>query len=292
MALSPDIECFSCFRRGFKDFVKKAGLSDNEFNTFISLVEKYLKLGCTPPLAGSESWKLLRKISLNGNDIFLNEKIYFTKQMLNHYLVLRNLFLATDSPELPALTAATWCNLIDVGQGNPLPQADELLKTLSAPLALDERIIFLNSLKKANTLLVIGDNAGETVMDRLFLDLTSFQGKKYYMTRDLPVMNDALIEDAEMAGLNKVAELISSGIDIPAVIPDMLYGKAKEVFESADVILAKGQGNFEGLWGLDDTRIFHSFVVKCPVVSRATAIPMGGGVFSRFINTGGTNANL
>ncbi|MEA3267144.1 MAG: ARMT1-like domain-containing protein, partial [Candidatus Fermentibacteria bacterium] len=208
----------------------------------------------------------------------------------------KNLFqfivLQSSAPESMALSAGTWCNLIDVGQGVPLPEIEELVTVLASPLSVHQTSQFLTSLHKADTLLVLGDNAGETVMDKLFLDLTSFEGRKYYMTREHPVMNDATLKDAEMAGLNEVADLISSGIDVPGIIPDMLRGKAREIYESADIILAKGQGNLEALFGINDPRVYHSFVVKCPVVSRATGIALGSGVFSRFTNAGGKNANL
>lgn len=120
-------------------------------------------------------------------------------------------------------------------------------------------------------------------MDRLFLELSGFQGRRYYMTREKPVMNDALIEDAVSAGLDGEAELIASGVDIPAVIPELLSGKPREIYDSADLILAKGQGNLEGLFGQGDARVYHSFVVKCPVVSRAVKTPVGRGVFRRYM---------
>lgn len=292
MALNPGVECFNCFRNGFSDFVTRAGLSVEEYDKLITLVENNLEQGITPPLAGSESWALLRKASVAGNDIFLQEKEYFTRQMLLHYEDLKSTFLKSQTPQAMALAAGTWCNLIDVGQGVPIPETHRLLNTLSSPLAVDETESFINSLHEADVLLVLGDNAGETVMDKLFLDLTPFEGNRYYMTREFPVMNDAIRKDAEMAGLDSFAEIVSSGIDVPATIPDMLKGKAREIYESADIILAKGQGNFEGLFGLNDPRVYHSFVVKCSVVSRATGVAMGGGVFSRFINTGDKNANL
>ncbi len=292
MGLSPDTECFACFRRGFSDFVARADLSAGDYDKFISIIEENLNRGFPPPLAGAKSWALLRKACILTDDIFLEEKKHFTRQMLLHYGKLRKHFLQKGNPQSAALAAATWCNLIDVGQGVPLPRIEEPLNILSSPLSVDERENFLDSLREADILLVLGDNAGETVMDRLFLELTPFKGKRYYMTREMPVMNDAILKDAEMAGLHKEAELISSGIDVSAVIPEMLTGKALNVFESADIILAKGQGNLEGLFGLNDSRVYHSFVVKCPVVSRATGIAMGSGVFSRFTDTGGKNAHL
>ncbi len=292
MALSPDTECFDCFKRGFSDFTARAHLLEEDYHKLIETVSKNLENGLTPPVAGAESWALLRELSKTSNDIFAGEKRHFTKQLLLHYRKLKTTFLNSNNSESMALAAGTWCNLVDTGQGIPLPEIHDLLQTFSAPLAVNRSAAFLRSLRQADTLLVLGDNAGETVMDRLFLDITPFKGKKYYMTREFPVMNDATIGDAEMAGLDLVAELISSGIDIPAVIPVMLTGRAKQIYESADIILAKGQGNLEGLFGLNDSRVYHSFVVKCPVVSRATGIPVGSGVFCRFAGTGGKIAYL
>ncbi|MCD6587969.1 MAG: DUF89 family protein [Candidatus Fermentibacteraceae bacterium] len=292
MALSPDTECFECFKRGFSDFTARAGLPPEDCDRLIAMVNENLEKGLTPPVAGTESWALLRELSKTGSDIFAGEKKHFTKQMLLHYDRLKTTFLNSRNPESRALAAGTWCNLVDSGQGTPLPKIQDLVQTFSTPLTVDRSTEFLESLRQADTLLVLGDNAGETVIDRLFLDITSFRGNRYYMTRELPVMNDATVSDAEMAGLDLVAELVSSGIDVPAVIPEMLTGKAKQIYDSADIILAKGQGNLEGLFGLNDSRVYHSFVVKCPVVSRATGIPMGSGVFCRLAGTGGKIAYL
>jgi uncharacterized protein with ATP-grasp and redox domains len=252
------------------------------FEELIEMVESNLREGMTPPLAGSGSWAVLRNLSVTGSDIFAAEKQFFTKQMLLNYNSLKQAVLAAGDPEHMALVAGVWGNLIDTAQGKPLPEVETLVSSLSSPLTADHTEEFLNSLRKADSLLVIGDNAGETVLDRLFLDITSFSGKKYYMTRELPVMNDAVIKDAEQAGLNTVAELVSSGIDVPSVIPEMLTGYPRNIYESSDLILAKGQGNLEGLFGLNDSRVYHSFVVKCPVVSRATGFPRSSGVFRRF----------
>ena len=286
LGLKPDTECRECFRRGFNEYVNRAGLSKDEHEKYMRLIEDNLSRGLPPPLAGADSWALLRKASLYGEDIFREEKLDFTEKMLAVYGKLRSLFMLTDEPAAEALAAATWCNLLDVGQGKPLPEVPGLLRLFKKPLAWDERAEFMGKLKEAEVLLILGDNAGETVMDRLFLELSGFPGKRYYMTREKPVMNDALTVDARRAGLHLESELISSGIDVPAVIPELLSGSALRVFESADLILAKGQGNLEGLFGLCDRRIYHSFVVKCPVVSRATETEMGLGVFRRFMERG------
>ncbi len=253
-----------------------------EYHRFTGLIFDNLRRGITPPLAGAEAWELLRTASLSGEDIFLEEKSLFTEKMLSVYHQLRSRFSGSVSPAMEALSASTWCNLLDVGQGNPLPGPEELTELFHKPLAVDERSSFLQELNDAEVLLMLGDNAGETVLDRLFLELSGFRGKRFYMTRERPVMNDALPEDAFQAGIHHEAEILPSGTDLPAVVPELLRGKPLEVFQMADVILAKGQGNLEGLFGSGDPRIYHSFVVKCPVVSRAVGTPVGEGVFGRF----------
>lgn len=282
MGLKPDTECRECFRRGFTDYVTRAGLSTGNYNEFIRLVDENLDRECPPPIAGADSWALLRRVSLKGSDIFLDEKRDFTRKMLSVYPAIRDEYMNGPEPAKRALGAATWCNLLDVGQGRPLPEPEELVRMFDDPLELDERTRFLEGLQGAENLLVLGDNAGETVIDRLFLELSGFTGNRYYMTRAEPVMNDAIMEDALAAGLDSQADLLSSGTDIPAVVPDLLSGRPLEVFTKADIVLAKGQGNLEGLFGLGDQRVYHSFVVKCPVVSRATGASMGSAVFSRF----------
>lgn len=284
MGLRPDTECFDCFRRGFSDYVHRAGLTEKHLDRYMKLIEENLRKDTVPPLAGAEAWAALRKASQNGEDIFLLEKKSFTEKLLEVYHELRTLFLGEDDPASAALSAATWCNLLDVGQGRPLPEIPDLIKLFTKPLEIDERHIFLEELRDAGSLLVLGDNSGETVLDRLFLELSGFQGKRFYMTREEPVMNDATLTDARQAGLHQEATLISSGCDVPAVIPELLTGERLELFHSSDIILAKGQGNLEGLFGSGDPRVYHSFVVKCPVVSRAVKADTGAGIFSRFLN--------
>jgi len=282
LGLRPDTECLECFRRGFTDYVGRAGLQEEHLEKYMADITDNLCRGMTPPLAGAASWALLRNESRTTSDIFSPEKRIFTGELLSVYDDLRAEFLNTGNPAASALSAATWCNLLDVGQGRSLPGISELTRLFSKPLSADERHLFLNDLGKAESLLILGDNAGETVLDRLFLELSGFSGKRYYMTREKPVMNDALINDARQAGLESEATLISSGTDVPAVIPGLLRGEPLEIFRSAGVILAKGQGNLEGLFGLADPRVYHSFVVKCPVVARATGTETGCAVFRRF----------
>ncbi len=277
--LKPDPAiCGECFRAGFIGFLKRSGISECGLDGYIGEILTLLEEGVPPPLAGAGAWRKLRETS-GIVDLFADEKRFFTESLLNRLDVLKERFRHTPDPVSSALAAATWCNLIDSAQGNDIPDPDTLLGILGAPLSIDHRQAFLTAMGTAESLLILGDNAGETVMDRLFLELAGFGGRVYYMVRPLPVMNDATGEDARMAGLHRFAEIIHSGSDVPSVIPELLSPDSARIFHECDLILSKGQGNLEGLWGLGDERIFHAFVVKCPVVAEATALPRGSGVF-------------
>jgi uncharacterized protein with ATP-grasp and redox domains len=277
--LNPDpVRCGLCFRRGFQGFLHRAGIPQESLEGYLRPITAKLREGFSPPEAGAEAWRSLRKTAGN-DDIFLREKRFFTMELLGRLPSLREALAASGEPAMGALAAATWCNLVDPAQGNGIPPPEMLAEMFGNPLARDGRRLFLKALETASSLLILGDNAGETVMDRLFLELSGYQGRVFYMVRPLPVMNDATREDAVQAGLHRYAEIVDSGSDVPSVIPSLLSESALRVFRNSDLVLAKGQGNLEGLWDAGDPRIHHSFVVKCPVVAEAVGLPEGSGVF-------------
>ena len=134
-----------------------------------------------------------------------------------------------------------------------------------------------SKLKHAKNLLIIGDNAGETVFDRVLiedllrLDIT-------YAVRSEPIINDATIEDARASGLDCSTRLISSGCNAPGMILDECSEEFLNIFNNADVIISKGQGNYETL--SDQKReIFFLLKAKCPVISSKLGINVNEYVF-------------
>lgn len=232
-----------------------------------------------PPLAGAGAYIDLRA-RLADSDIYSGLKTAVTDAMLAMLPVLRERASHRGEPLMEALAMSTWGNLMDVAQGAPLPGPAEILGLIDGPLALDERRPFLEAVGTSGRLLVLGDNAGETVLDRLFLEYLPRGVKVVYAVRPGPVMNDAILSDACRAGIGGFAELIDTGLDAPTVDPCRMGQPLRDAWENADAILAKGQGNLEGLAGCSDGRVYHSFVVKCGVISRLTGLPEGSAVFS------------
>lgn len=136
---------------------------------------------------------------------------------------------------------------------------------------------FESRLETAKSILIIGDNAGETVFDRVLVERLS----KYnlaFAVRSEPVINDATAEDAYASGLADYAQIISTGCGAPGAVLSECGREFLNLFESADVIISKGQGNFEAL---SECRrpIFFLLKAKCPVISQKLDVCLNDYVF-------------
>ncbi len=181
---------------------------------------------------------------------------------------LRSEIESASDPLAKALIMARIGNYIDFGAMNHVdPKVFMELFKDSDMRDDDKRTydVFLKDCEKAKDFLLICDNCGEIVLDKLFIE----QLKKRFphlsvkaMVRGEEVLNDATMEDAEYVGLSEVAEVISNGKAIAGTIYDMCPDEAKNAINSADVILAKGQGNYESMSG-DPRRIYFVFLCKC-----------------------------
>ena len=98
------------------------------------------------------------------------------------------------------------------------------------------------------------------------------------LVRGGEALNDATREDAEYVGIHKAAEVIDNGLPVGGTIYDMLPEYAKEAVDRADVILAKGQGNYESLSG-QGRHIFYSFLCKCELFTSRFHVPKLTGIF-------------
>ena len=128
---------------------------------------------------------------------------------------------------------------------------------------------FKESIEHSYLILYLGDNAGEIVFDRILIEqlLQMKKSKIVFVVREKPIINDATFDDAVSVGLDKVATIISSGSDAPGTILSQCSPKMRGYYQAADLIISKGQGNYESLSDRSET-IFFMFKVKCPVIAR------------------------
>lgn len=215
---------------------------------------------------------------------FRDEKIKYNDLVLSMEDALREEINRSDDPLLTAFSYARAGNYIDFGA---LSDVDE--KTFLSLLEHEELSdndlqtfeAFTGQCETAGSLLLLADNCGEIVLDKLFLE----QLKKQYpqlklsvMVRGGEVLNDATVEDAEYAGIDCIAEIISSGIGVSGTVYKMLSNEAKSALDNAEVILSKGQGNYEALSG-QGRHIFYSFLCKCERFTNRFGVPRLTGIF-------------
>ena len=215
---------------------------------------------------------------------FRDEKIKYNDLVLSMEDALREEINSSDDPLLTAFSYARAGNYIDFGA---LSAVDEktFLSLLESDSLSDNDLqtfeSFTGQCKTAGSLLLLADNCGEIVLDKLFLE----QLKKQYpqlklsvMVRGGEVLNDATVEDAEYAGIGSVAEIISSGIGVSGTVYKMLSDEAKSALDNAGVVLSKGQGNYEALSG-QGRHIFYSFLCKCERFTNRFGVPRLTGIF-------------
>lgn len=182
------------------------------------------------------------------------------------------------SPLATAMLYARIGNYIDFGAMNEVHEevfldlfekAELSTRDLEAVARLEEEC------SKADKFLLIADNCGEIVLDKLFIE----QLKKKYpnlsvsvMVRGSETLNDATMEDAVYTGIDKVAAIISNGTAIAGTVYEMCSAEAKQALDEADVILSKGQGNYESLSGYG-RNIFYSFLCKCELFTSRFDVP-------------------
>jgi uncharacterized protein with ATP-grasp and redox domains len=96
-----------------------------------------------------------------------------------------------------------------------------------------------------------------------------------YAVRGAPVINDATLDDATYVGMDIVADVVSNGYDAPSTVLEHCSAEFMEVFNRADVIISKGQGNLEGLLGQTNKAVYFLLMVKCEVIADALGVKKG-----------------
>lgn len=176
-----------------------------------------------------------------------------------------------------ALKIAATGNIIDSAINNDINIEESVMKELEKEFTICNVERLGNELKRARSLLIIGDNAGETIFDRVLiedflnLDIT-------YAVRSEPIINDATIDDACASGLDYCTRLISTGCNAPGLILDECSEEFLNIFNNVDIVISKGQGNYEAL-SEQKRGIFFLLKAKCPVISEKLGVSVNDYVF-------------
>jgi hypothetical protein len=238
----------------------------------------------TSPYLSAEIMRLL-KSELNLGDIYFDIKNKYNKLLLSmEEDILKHIYNSEDKM-LMALKYAMIGNFIDFGAMDKvdISQLERLIENApNQTIDMKKYKEFINQLKSAKRLAYLADNAGEIVLDKIFIKIM----KELYTAIDInvivrgkPIYNDATIADAEEIGLCDLVNVIGNGTDIPGTQLNELNTESKEIINNADLIIAKGQGNFETLFPCDKN-IYYIFLCKCDLFLRRFNIEKFKGVFA------------
>ncbi|AIF69227.1 hypothetical protein PAP_04050 [Palaeococcus pacificus DY20341] len=245
------------------------------------LVGKYYREESIPAIDASLLFLEIYKL-LNNDDPFKNYKEVsnsLAKRVVEDLKMTLHIDLKT------ALKLAIAGNLIDFAVGyDPQKIEGDIISLLNENLYIDHSDELFSALNNASVLLYLTDNCGEIYFDKLFLEKIKKEYPQleiYIAAKDGAIINDATIEDLKEAGLQEVGKLISTGSRIVGAPLEYANEEFKRIFERADVVIAKGQGNFEVLSELKDDRIFFLLKAKCAPVARELNVPQGSMLCTR-----------
>jgi uncharacterized protein with ATP-grasp and redox domains len=263
-------ECIPCFIRQALDAVRL--VTDDEAvhervlrDVLRTAIEMDLRQ--SPPVMGQQIHRLIRKLT-GEVDPYREMKDRFNRLALQMYPKLKAHVDCSPNPMEAAIRLAIAGNLIDMGVSIHLDEShvrDAIEQALRSPF--DGNVgEFTDAVSGAGDILYLADNAGEIVFDRLLIEQMPME-KVTVVVKGFPVINDATMVDAEAAGLTEGVEVIDNGSDAPGTILHGCSGPFLRRFNKADLIIAKGQGNYETLSEVEKD-VFFMLKAKCPVIAR------------------------
>jgi len=277
-------DCISCFVRQALDSVR---MITNDEQIQEEVMREVLCLACkmdlrqSPPVMAQKIHRTIRKLT-GVQDPYLRIKNRFNKLALNMYPELRQRIEAADQPLQTAIRLAIAGNIIDLGVNSAVEESDvqkTITQSLTTPLDTTALQDFTMATTRAKDILYIGDNAGEIVFDRLLIEQLPTE-KITFVVKASPVINDATIEDAQIVGLTDIVNVIDNGSDAPGTILEACSKNFRRRFNQADLVIAKGQGNFETLTDVEKD-IFFILQAKCPVIARHLGCQIGSLILTR-----------
>jgi hypothetical protein len=172
-------------------------------------------------------------------------------------------------------------NVIDLGANSSVKEFDlcqSIQKALAEPLVGDMDT-FRRKVEKARSILYLADNAGEIALDYLLIEQLG-PARVTLAVRGAPILNDATRADVRAVGLDLMVQVMDNGSDAPGTVLDDCSEAFLGRFTDADLIVAKGQGNYETL-SHESRNLFFLFKAKCPVIAEHAGVPMGAHVLTR-----------
>lgn len=273
-------ECVRCIVHQIDKATKVLKLDEELSNSIMQEVEKRAKnfsFNDTPPYVAKDVYEYLAQRT-NLKDPLEKIKQESIKQAITYIPFIEEKIEKSDDKLFTAIKAAVAGNVIDFSTIKEFSLDEEINSIFETDFAINDYEIFKQELEKTNSLIILSDNAGENVFDKILvktLNILYSELSIYYATREKPIINDITTKEAFQIGIDKYCKVISTGVDTPGLEKKQASEEFLELFDKTPLVLSKGMGNFECLESYKDKKIFFLFKVKCEVVANTISRNVG-----------------
>lgn len=233
----------------------------------------------TNPEISGETFRILKK-HLKNEDPYLEVRNYYNDLLMKLSKTYEEKIIASEDSFYQAMKYAVIGNIIDF---NPIHNStmEEIMDFINQADGLGFQINDMNQLKQeiknAQSILYLGDNCGEICFDKVFIkEIKKYNPdvNVYFGVRGEPVINDSIETDAYAVGMDEYASIVSNGDGSLGTVLERTSEAFQSIFEQADVIIAKGQANYECLSECEKVGIYFLLMTKCEVIAEDIGVPV------------------
>lgn len=269
--MKSSLDCVPCFLRQALESARNAGVGPEIEERLLREMAQEISLmdfSTPPPVIGRNMHQRLCRLS-GIKDPYRPQKQKFNEYVLSLYPQLKSEVMNAPDPFERAVRLSIAGNAIDFGTPHKISRStlDGILHRARTDPISGSVASLKKRVESATNILYIGDNTGEIVFDRILIELLPLE-KVTFAVRGGPIINDCTMEDAVQVGLTRLVRVIDTGSNVPGIFLPECSNRFRECFETASLVIAKGQGNFETLSDVRKNNLFHLLLIKCPLVAR------------------------
>ena len=279
-------DCVKCIVGQIQKATKLLNLDEKLSNKIMTEVHKRSKnfsFNDTPPYVAKDVYEYLGKMT-NLEDPLEKLKQESIKKATSYLPLINEKIKNSEDKLYTAIKAAVAGNVIDFATTKEFSLDEEINSIFETNFSVNDYKLFKEELFKTDKLIILSDNAGENVFDKVLAKTIKKlypNLKIYYATRGKAIINDITTKEAFQVGIDEYCEVISSGVDTPGLEKKQANEDFLKLFHSVPLVLSKGMGNFESLESYKDKRIFFLFKVKCEVVANKIQRNLGEIILKR-----------
>lgn len=278
------VDCVYCYLKQAVTCMTIAGVDgDRQYPILYELMDD-IKIMDSKRTPAENSTELLLKVYklINNDDPYLEAKKKSNLLALELYPVLKDYLKGSKNRLNDALKISVSGNVIDLGINKSFDIDASLKHSLNAGFSKDDFSSFVKKMDRENNIVIVGDNTGEIVFDKLLAEELVSMGKKVtYIVKGGPVLNDATMEDAIEVGMDKVARIVTTGSNYLGAPLQKVSEEAKKLLKESGLVISKGQANFESLEHEETAKgkVFFLLKIKCECVGIVAGANFGDIVF-------------